>query len=143
MVGVDVAENGAAGERSDEKELCQRHDDHLHLRLRSTLRVHRHVAHVAAEHVEQDRDERQVGEHGHEEVAAIAVDERSVLADGRRQMQDGEQVQRRQTDAEERQSAQHKTDADSRAFVEMKRYRQHLSTVSICKRQFSIISPFI
>jgi len=43
----------------------------VHLDRRSTLRVHRHVAHVAADHVEQNCNRRQPCEHRHEIVAVV------------------------------------------------------------------------
>ena len=118
VVGVDVADVRVPGERHDETELHHRHREQLRTRLRSTFREHGRVAHVQAEHVEEDGDGRQVGEHGHEEVAVVTLNERRVVAERRRESANGEQVERRQTDAEERQSQQHETDADSRVLVE-------------------------
>ena len=82
VVGVDIAEHCAP---DDETQLRQRHQGHLQLHLRSTFRVHRHVAHVHADHVEEDCERRQPHEHRHDVVAVVSFDQRRVRADGRRQ----------------------------------------------------------
>ena len=73
VVGVEVAESGAADERGDEQQVRQRHHEQSDVRALATLRVHGAVAHVAGEHVEHDRNARQVREHGRQEVAAVAA----------------------------------------------------------------------
>jgi len=85
VVGVDIAEHCAPDERDDETQLRQRHHEHLQLHLRSTFRVHRHVAHVHADYVEEDCERRQPHEHRHDVVAVVSFDQRRVRADGRRQ----------------------------------------------------------
>jgi len=132
VIGVDVAEHSAPGECDNQTELRQRHHQHPDLQLGSTFRVHGYVTHVATEHVEQDRDSRQPREDGHQIVTVVALDERRVGAHRRRQRPNSEQVQRRQTDAEECQSTQQEADANSSTFVEQKRYRQHIAICVAC-----------